>query len=397
MKKKWLVLIWLLCICVAGCNFTSEEKNLSQVTETETKEKNQEALPPFVHLPPEKAENLKKEQTGQFYYEKLSSEEQTLYVEILDILEKRGEEMALSCLKTDKIEKVFQYVLNDHPEIFYVDGYTYTRYTIGEDVKQITFSGTYLMDEEKIHEYQTQIDAYTKICLSGISPHMDDYEKVKYIYEYIIEQTQYDADAPDNQNICSVFVHKRSVCQGYAKATQYLLGKADVESTLVMGSVLEGEGHAWNLVSLDGGYYFVDTTWGDASYQMVGESKETVLSSIPPINYDYLCVTTAQLERTHTLDDKDVIPVCDDTKDNYYVREGLYFTGMDKDKLERIFDNAYEKKTPYVTLKCATPEVYQEMITYLIKEQEIFEYLNSREGTVSYADNKEQLSISFWL
>lgn len=332
-----------------------------------------------------------------YAYQMLSEEERTVYLEILDALVNFRQEVKLSIFDKEKIAHIFQCVLNDHPEIFYVDGYSYTEYTLGDVLKKVTFTGTYHFTQSEVAQKQAQIDSYVNQCLSGMPADADEYEKVKYIYEYLIHHTDYDAAAQDNQNICSVFIEGRSVCQGYAKATQYLLNQADIFATLVLGRVIGGEGHAWNLVRIDGEYYYVDATWGDASYQAVGGRGSYPDEKIPTINYDYLCVTTKQLELTHTLDNVVELPECSALEANYYVREGVYFTEWDEERLAQIFADGYEKGNMYVTLKCADYETYRQMQTALILEQGIFQYLDCPDGAVSYTDNEKQYSMSFWL
>lgn len=355
------------------------------------------ALEDVEQAPAEAVDGLKEEQTQAFHYNRLSEPEQKLYGEILYILQEHLEDIQISTTDSGEVEKVFQCVLNDHPEIFYVEGYTLTRYALGEELKMMTLSGTYSMTPEIIEAKKQLIDSYVNQCFASL-PTGDgsQYAIARYVYEYLIENTEYDAGAPDNQNICSVFITHRSVCQGYAKATQYLLQKAGIEATLIMGTVQKGEGHAWNLVKLDGENYFMDTTWGDASYQMTEGSVQNA-GSLPPINYDYLCVTTGQLSKTHTIEEVVPVPVCTAMTDNYYVREGLYFTELSKDRIADVFARAYERQSSYVTLKCSSREVYEEIRRFLIEEQGIFEFLNPDTGTVSYAENVEQLDLSFWL
>ncbi|MBD5494193.1 MAG: hypothetical protein HDR12_07415 [Lachnospiraceae bacterium] len=340
---------------------------------------------------------LQEKLADAYAYNQLTKEGQNVYLEILFSLLEFEENVELSSLDNSEVSHIFQCVLNDHPEIFYVSGYSYTQYTLADIPKKLTFTGTYSMDKEEVEKKQALIKNYVNQCLAGIPEGADEYEKVKYIYEYLIEHTEYDASVKDNQNICSVFTDGRSVCQGYAKATQYLLQQAGMCAELVLGRVSSGEGHAWNLVKIDGNWYYVDTTWGDASYRT--ESGEEVFpeQKVPAINYDYLCVTTDQIAATHIIDNVVELPQCTSMDANYYVREGLYFTEVDEEKLAGIFNDGYDKGSAYVTLKCASKEVYDEMYEKLINNQEIFNYLDCPEGIVSYTDSDEQYSMSFWL
>ncbi len=341
-------------------------------------------------------DELREEQTDCYAFGKLSEDEQEVYLEILEALIHFKENVKLSSCDKELISRVFQCVLNDHPEIFYVDGYSYTEYTLGSILKKITFTGSYRFSPEEVKEKQMQIDNYVNQCLAGMPEDADEYEKVKYVYEYLIHHTDYDAAAKDSQNICSVFLERKSVCQGYAKATQYLLNRAGVFATLVLGEVVGGEGHAWNLVRIDGAYYYVDTTWGDASYQAVGGSDYPI-EKIPTINYDYLCVTTEQMEQTHTQDNVVEMPECTSMDANFYVREGVYFTEFDEKKIEKIFMDSYERGDTYVTLKCEGPDIYRKMQETLIGEQGVFRYLDCPDKAVSYVENEKQYSLSFWL
>lgn len=341
-------------------------------------------------------------EVSHFAYDSLTAMEQKWYRDMERVLGNMEESARLSedgleaGMDETCIDNIFQCVLNDHPELFFVEGYTYTKYTRGEKLLAIDFSGSYSMDREAARARKEQIEAASDALLMGIGQEVSDYEKVKYVYETIIKNTDYDLSSQDNQNIYSVFVNHFSVCQGYAKATQYLLNRLGVECTLVMGTVDTGEGHAWNLVKVDGSYYYVDTTWGDASYRL--ENPESSGNSyMPDINYDYLCVTTRELLRTHTLGGVVPMPECVAADANYYVREGALFVSYDKEQMKQLFSGAMEQGRTDVTVKCADGACFQEILAALIDGQEIFDYLTTDNGTVAYAHNEKQLSLTFWV
>lgn len=346
--------------------------------------------------------SLLQEGGSRFAYESLDTQEQIWYQEIEQALGSMDATIKLSTdpleqgMDEQDIDKIFQCVLIDHPEIFYTTGYTYTKYSRGERTVGIDFAGTYELTKEEAAERAEAIRSVTTEWLAAMDASASEYDKVKTVYETIIFSTNYDLNAADNQNIASVFLGGASVCQGYAKATQYLLNQLGVMCTLVQGTVDTGEAHAWNLVCVDGEYYYVDTTWGDASYRMEDGSEQ---GNLPEINYDYLCVTTQDLLRTHRIDSVIPMPECTATAANYYVREGVYFTSYDREQMREIFDRAAAEGRTDVTLKCADEICYEEICHAMIDEQEIFSYMqmSGNDNTVTYAQNGKQLSLTFWV
>ena len=345
------------------------------------------------------------EEGSGFAYRGLSEAEKLWYRDMEQILGSYSTEVELSedalaaGLNETHIDKIFQCVLNDHPELFYVEGYSYTKYTRygqDDDILSVEFSGRYSIDPETARQRKRQIHQAVDEILAGIDSNAGQYEKVKYVYDTLIRGTDYMLDSEDNQNIYSVFVNHLSVCQGYAKATQYLLNRLGVECALVLGTVETGEGHAWNMVNVDGSYYYVDTTWGDASYQM-GEDTAENKHAMPEINYDYLNVTTAELLRTHTLDQGNQMPLCVDTAANYYVREGALFDSYDREQMEALFQRTFMQDRSDVTIKCATRECYDEIFSILVEQRKIFDYLPGSGQSIAYTQNDAQRSLTFWV
>lgn len=330
---------------------------------------------------------------GYYAYGLLSEDRQQLYAEILMIMEGLYAEIPLCSSNEVVVEQVASCVLLDHPELFYVEGYSYEKYMFAGAVQKILLCPNYTRTKEEIASAKQQIDQYVQACFQQLPDTADDYRKIKYVYEFIILNTEYNLDAPDNQNICSVFLNRESVCLGYAKAIQYLLQQLGMEAAVVTGSVITGESHAWNLVKVNGQYYYVDATWGDASYFTNTESG----AAISAINYDYLCVTTTDLLKTHIIDNPVSVPTCGVLIDNYYVREGLYLTSLDSLLLAGIFNRAYNNGWDCVSVRCSDVTVFNAVQEQLLDGQQIFNYLQSGTQTLGYTSNEELYTYTFML
>lgn len=386
MRFKWISLFLSTAILIEGCsidqiNYVNYKTQTKSVKEAHRKSSIQQDNRIVIS-----------NESLYYAYSELDAEHKIVYEEIFDAIRKLKEEISVSTVDEKVLDEAFMCVMNDHPEIFFVDGYRYTEQIYGSDVVNIVFKCSYTMDRETIIKRKEYINERVSECLSQL-PSGDDYVKVKYIYEWLIKNTEYDVNVQDNQNICSVFLYGKSVCNGYAKAFQYLLQKSGIQSFLITGYT-KNERHAWTMVKVNGSYYYVDPTWGDASYTYRVEQDCDIV--FPEVNYEYFLVTSDEILRTHRFEEVIDLPVCVTTSDNYYVREGLLLSGYNEEYLRKIFYSAEAKESGYVTVKCTGDDSYEEVMLNLIEWNKVFDMVENCRGKLSCTSNKQQRTISFW-
>lgn len=137
-------------------------------------------------------------------------------------------------------------VIIDSSELIY-----YTLFALDENVGNFNV----------IYYYE---DISNKIISEIIQPNMSEYEKVKAIHDWLIINADYDYDFNEISFLAEgPIAYHRGVCSGFANAFNRLANIAGIKSMYISGKTIEGVGHAWNLVMVDGEWYHIDCTFDE--------------------------------------------------------------------------------------------------------------------------------------
>lgn len=287
---------------------------------------------------------------NKFYYSLLTEEEQLTYREVYQGMVNHEAEICVHGDDPDEVNALIDSILYDFAELFWVDGsaesttYEDSSYTEIYTVVKPTY--VYDVEERKVRE--TEISNVISTVIQNIPADSDEYGKIKYVYDYLVDSVEYVEGAPDNQNVYSSLVLKKTVCAGYAKATQYLLNEMGIYCIYVIGESTDEEGtdsHAWNIVKCGGEYYYVDVTWADPIVE-----EEHADSPSSPI-YDYLCCSIYEIEDTHTQDKEFIYPECISEDWNYYRMHQMYYEAIDKNQLLETMKKSIDNHENYTTFK----------------------------------------------
>ena len=324
---------------------------------------------------------------GGYYYELLTDTGKFAYVNIYNALCAVGKANFVTDSK-ETIETAFKSVMYDHPEIYYVQGYSIESMRSGSDLS-VTFDPMYTRTIELIEQSKGEIDAYRSDVALSIGDATTDFDKAKAIYDYIVLNTSYSIEAVETDNIYSVIHNGISVCEGYSKAYQLLMHDAGIECTVVTGNVrATGVAHMWNAAKLDGEWYFFDPTWGDINF----ENDEQA----PEVRYDYFAATTSQIVGTHIIDTDFKLPDCHSVQDNYFIHENMYVTDQtSEDQIAELLSPLAEGRV--VSFMCSTESVYLKLKDRLVSQGLIALYSGGSQHNVGYAANDSLFTLSFWL
>lgn len=234
-------------------------------------------------------------------------------------------------LSITEIARLFEAFYLDNPNFFFIDR-TYS--LEGREVNHTQVYDTlilrYTMDAAQRTSATKAFEQAARNILNGCPVTDDDYLVELYLHDALLAHCTYDQTAtesasqyPNAYSAYGALVEGKAVCEGYAKAMQWLLIRSSIHATVMRGYSKENQtAHMWNLVEINGEYYYLDPTWND-------HDKHP--------QYAYFNITTADLQRTHTIDAGTTVTVdCTAETDNYFMRNGTYVSVYERDTIADI-------------------------------------------------------------
>lgn len=318
-----------------------------------------------------------------FYYERLSDKVQKAYDIILNGVRDHEDKVIVDGCSFEEIHQASDSVMYDHPELFWYKTFS----VLGSEVNLF-----YGASVEESASLQKRMDEVIPKYLEGIDDSMSAYDVALRLHTKVISSVDYDTIALNKQKedggpakdkidylrtICGVFLNGKAVCEGYARAMQYLLQKCGVECAEIVGHIRKetgelGGAHAWNILKADGDYYYLDTTWDDGS-----NTVQTVKSL--NLGFDYFCITTDELKRTRDVDLCPTdIPICNALRCNYFTHNNYDLDTYDLDRIKEIAQIAAKNKGRAFAFKCKSKALFEQAKSQLCSSgQDCYEVLRA--------------------
>lgn len=180
-------------------------------------------------------------------------------------------------------------------------------------------SGCFLYYEPE--DLDAAINKAKEIIGNIITPDMTDYDKIKAVHDYMVNNVSYDSSDGNCFDAYGALVEGKAVCQGYTDAFWMFMSLLNIDCKVIDNDVESIQyNHTWNLVKLDGEWYHLDTTWDDPLMNVNGTSTSDFKSG-ENLRYKYFLISDSKIasynDEIHVFDTT-LYPQCTSTLyDNY--------------------------------------------------------------------------------
>ncbi len=257
---------------------------------------------------------------------------------------------------------------------FHASGTYYVRFSV-RDKNTNQFKSTGLYDY-KLNIQDPQYPSVEQIVENTVAECeqscTSDFEKAVWLHDWILDHADYD----HSYSYCSaegVLARGLGTCESYHKAYVMLLNKAGIATGRV-----EGNGHVWTAVRMDGQWYQVDSTWDDMGANYKGTYYEHM----------YFGLTDNIMGLVHS-DHTSATPGYESTslENNYFIKTGM-ITQWSDPFVELVKQNLANGKTEFsLPVTNSMPDNYKNVIYNLVAYQLSNQSWDNMEVSASYKDS----------
>ena len=264
----------------------------------------------------------------QYYYSLLSNEQRAIYRLILEGIRAFADEIKIPQTSSSVVSAVWNYILLDNPMVFYTRNYVQVMDSQGivETVKP-----TYDLPRQIVKQNVNEIIRY--LMKFNVIMSKSEAEKELAIHDHCLANFKYDYSFGSNAySILGAIQGKTAVCEGISKFAKLAFDYVGMKSLVAIGDLKKPigttttNGHAWNIVELEGKPCHLDVTL-----------DLTMMDKVQ--RYDYYNLSDRDIQRDHII--LSDVPTCKTHGYDYFSQHSLNMNSFDA--LERHLINRLKK------------------------------------------------------
>ena len=308
-----------------------------------------------------------------YCYKKLTDEEKLAYLKLRTaFIECRSSlDIEIPTATMEKLSNILMYadVLTSFNYPVGEDSLEYYYYEDTEMTSKVMFK--YLYSKKNYDLIIKKSDKAAEKVISQFTEKTTNYEKIKLIHDYIIDNTEY-YDNNSNSSIYDALVKGKAKCDGYTHAFDYICAKAGIRTAVAYGytkdRASESEVHVWNKVYYNKKWYNVDVTWDDP----VGNLKDNKY-------YKYFMISDSTISSSHVQTDRGFyVPAAKSEDGDYYRKYGFYAKTLNEAKsilADKIAEAAKNGGT-FVTVRLADEQLLKTVNKQFEDTNDMFDILD---------------------